>query len=76
MTFFSRTFDLLLINTSKLLLFGVYFSVHKRDTVCKYKLQSKPIIDTSRYTFSLDSDIDVEKSNFFHAALKFLINNF
>ena len=42
--FFSRTFDLLLINSSKYLLFGVYFSLHQKNTVCKYKLQRRPII--------------------------------
>ena len=31
---------------------------------------------TNRYTFSRFSDIDVEKSCFFHVELKFLINNF
>ena len=57
---------LILINSSKCLYFGAYFSLHHRSTVCKYKLQSKSIIDTNRYKFSLASDIDVEKSYFFH----------
>ena len=32
--------------------------------------------DTNRFTFSLASDTDFEKSCFFHGELKFLINNF
>ena len=32
--------------------------------------------DTNRYTFSLASDIAVEKSCLFHIELKYLINNF
>ena len=42
--FFSWTFDLLLINFSKNLLFGVYFSPHQRNILCDYKLQMKPIM--------------------------------
>ena len=32
-------------NSSKYLLFGVYFSLHQRNTVYKCKLQRKPIIN-------------------------------
>ena len=35
--FFSWTFDLLLINPSRYLLFGVYFSPHHRNIVSEYK---------------------------------------
>ena len=34
----------LLIKSSKYLLFGVYFSLHQRNTVYKYKLRRKPIV--------------------------------
>ena len=68
--FFSRTFDLLWINSSKYLYI-------KRNNVYKYKLQRKPIMkrDTNRYTFSLVSDVDVEKSCFL-CRVKFLIDIF
>ena len=74
--FFSWTFDLLLFSSNKYLLFGVYFSLHQWNIVHKYKRQ--PVIkrDTNRYTFSLSSDTNVEKSYFFHVELKFLISNF
>ena len=68
--FFSWTLDLLLINSSsRYLQFGVYFSPHQINIVCEYKLQRKQ-------TFSLVSDIDVEKSCSFNAKLKWLMNNF
>ena len=70
MTFFSWVFDFLLIIYGKYLLFGVYFSVYQRNTIYKYRLQRKPTIDTSRYTFSLASDIAVEKSYFFSCSVK------
>ena len=36
--FFSWTFDLLLINSSRYLLFTAYFSPHQRNIACEYKL--------------------------------------
>ena len=36
--------DLLLINSTKYLLFGVYFSLYQRNTVYEYKLQRKRIL--------------------------------
>ena len=51
--FFSGTFDLILINSSRYLLSGVYYSPHHRNIVSKYKLQRKPII--KKQAFSLVS---------------------
>ena len=42
--FFSRIFDLLLINSSRYLLLGVYFSLYQKNAVYKYKLKRKPIM--------------------------------
>ena len=42
--FFSWIFDLLFINSSKNLLFGVYFSLHERNTALKHKLQRKLVM--------------------------------
>ena len=53
-------------STSKYLLFRVYFSLHQRNTVYKYKLQT----DISRYTFSLASYTDVENFYFFSCRVK------
>ena len=39
----------------------VYFSSHQRNIVCEYKLNGKPTIKWKQ-TFSLVSDIDVEKT--------------
>ena len=61
-------------DSSRYLLLGVYFSPHQRNIASKYKLQRKAIM--KKKTFSLVSDIDVEKSCFFNEELKFLINNF
>ena len=47
--FFSWTFDLLLIN-SRYLVIGVYFSPHRRNIVCEYKLHDKPIIKYLSWT--------------------------
>ena len=62
--FFFWSFDLLSIYSHKYLLFGVYFSLHQRNTVYKYKLQRKHERDTNRSTFSRASDINFEKSYF------------
>ena len=43
-------------------MFEVYFSPHQRN-VCEYKLHGKPIMK-EKQTFSLVSDIDVEKFRF------------
>ena len=43
-------------------MFEVYFSPHQRN-VCEYKLHGK-LIMKEKQTFSLVSDIDVEKFNF------------
>ena len=40
----TNSHDLLLIKSSKYLLFGVYFSLHQRNNVCKYERQRKPIV--------------------------------
>ena len=40
----TNSHDLLLIKSSEYLLFRVYFSLHQRNTVYKYKLQRKPIV--------------------------------
>ena len=42
--FFSWTFDLLLMNSSRYLFFGVYFPPHHRNIVSENKLQKKPIM--------------------------------
>ena len=48
----TNSHDLLLIKSSKYLLFGVYFSLHQRNNVCKYERQRKPIVrDTNRFVF-------------------------
>ena len=44
-------------------MFGVYFSPHQRNIVCKYKLHGKPIMKWKQ-TFSLASETDVEKPAF------------
>ena len=62
-TFFSGTFDLLLINYSKYFLFRVNFSLHQRNTVYKYKLQRKPI------TKMIQTDIH------FHLPLVLMLKN-
>ena len=44
-TFFSWTFDLFLINTSKQFLFQVWFLIiSKKNTVCKHTLQRKQVM--------------------------------
>ena len=45
------------------MLFGVYFSPHQRSILCEYELQMKPIMK-QKQTFSLASDVDVEKPSF------------
>ena len=73
----TNSYDLLLIKPSEYLFFSVYFSLHQRNMVYKYKLQRKPIVKEMQFTFSLFSDIDFEKSYFFfQVELKFLFNNF
>ena len=42
--YFLETFALLLINSSRYLAFGVYFSPHQRNIACEYKLHEKPIM--------------------------------
>ena len=37
------------MNSSRYLLFEVYFSLHQRNNACKYKLQRKPIISSSNF---------------------------
>ena len=59
---FLELFDLLLINSSRDLVFGVYFSPNQRN-ICEYKLHGKTIM-TQKQTFSSVSDIDVEKTCF------------
>ena len=74
-TFFSWTFDLILINSSKFiyLLFLVCSSLHRRNTVYKYKLRRKPIMkEIQAHIFSFD----IEQSNYCHVELKCLISNF
>ena len=58
------TFDLLLINFNRHLLFGLLFLITSKKYFMWNKLQKKPVMK-SKQTFSLVSDIDVEKSNFF-----------
>ena len=62
--FFSWTFDLLLINSIRCLLFGFYFSLHQRSWKNSHKIKTK------RYAFSLLSDTDAEKSLFFYVEVK------
>ena len=73
--FFSWTLDLLLIKSSKYLVFGVYFSPHQRNIICEYELHGKPIMKW-RLSFALVSDTDVEKTGFFNEKLKLLMDNF
>ena len=78
MTYLFLNFYHLLINSSKYLSFGVYSSLHQRNIA--YKIQTPKETnhktDTNRFTFSLASDIEFEKSCFFYVELKILINNF
>ena len=76
--FFSWTFDLLLINSNKYLLLEVYFSLHQRNTVYKYKLQRKLIIKEIQIDlhFHLHLIFILKNPIFFHVELKFLVNNF
>ena len=60
---FLELFDLLLINSSRDLVFRVYSSPNQRNIVCEYKLHGKTIM-TQKQTFSSASDIDVEKTCF------------
>ena len=67
------SFWLTLVNLFIYLLFLVCSSLHRRNTVYKYKLRRKPIMkEIQAYIFSFD----VEQSNYFHVELKFLISNF
>ena len=56
-------FDLLLINSSKYFWFGVYISLHLRNTVYKYKLQRKSIIK------------EVQIDLYFHLPLILILKN-
>ena len=74
--FFSWTFDLLLISFNWYLLFGLYFSLHQRNIVCKYKLQRKPIMKLKQEGIHFHLLLILMlKNTFFNAELKFL-NNF
>ena len=46
-------------NDCRYLVLEAYFSPHKRNIVCKYKLHGKPVMKL-KHTFSFVSDIDVE----------------
>ena len=63
MTYISWIFDLPLINSSRYLLFGVYFSLHQKNTVCKYQLQRKSILNEEQRDihFHFVSDTDFQK---------------
>ena len=63
MSYFLLTFDLLLINSSKYLLFGVYISRHHRNTVYKYKLQRKSIMN------------EIQTDTLFHFCLILMLKN-
>ena len=63
------TFDVLLINSRYLVL------PHQRSIVSEYKLHGKPIMK-NKPTFSLISDIDVEKTCFFNVKLNYFRINF
>ena len=52
-----------------------FISHHTEEIVCEYELHGKPIMKWKQ-TFSLVSDIDVEKTCFFNAKVKFLMNDF
>ena len=72
--FFSKTFDLLLIDSSRYLLFGVYFSLvpsslRQINIVCKYKNRSWNKNKGIYIFMSLKNPIC------FNVELKFLINN-
>ena len=72
MTYLFLNFYHLLINSSKYLSFGVYSSLHQRNIA--YKIQTPKETnhktDTNRFTFSLASDIEFEKSCFFLCRVK------
>ena len=57
------TFDLLLINFGKYLLFEVYFLPQQKKAVYKYKLQRKPIIK------------EIQIDEHFHLSLLLMLKN-
>ena len=55
----------------------VYFSLHQKNSVYKYKLQGKPIVkEINKYTFSFFSNIYVKKFCFLHVVLNSLSTAF
>ena len=54
--------DYVLINFSRYLLFGVYFTLHQKSILSKYILKGKPIMKQKQRDIDFHvSDIDAEK---------------
>ena len=78
--FFSWTFDILLINSSRYLFFEVYFSPHHRNIVSGYRPDSKRNQSSNKNKhFHLFLSWNKKKNIFtcfFNIKLKFLVNKF
>ena len=72
---FFAAFDLLLINSSRYLVFGVYFSPHQKNIACEYNTSGEATLEIKINIFTC-FDIGVEKTcffPFFNVKLKILI---